>query len=63
MLDILLGENMSYVILTSSNDKYEKMKVEELEMVGRIIWSQLHGVKTNIIRKNGMKSIFKIIAN
>jgi SOS-response transcriptional repressor LexA len=34
-----------YVILTSSNGKYEKMKVEELEMVGRIIWSQPHGVK------------------
>ena len=34
-----------YVILTSSNGKYEKMKVKELEMVGRIIWSQPHGVK------------------
>jgi SOS-response transcriptional repressor LexA len=34
-----------YVILTSSNGKYEKMKVEGLGMVGRIIWSQPHGVK------------------
>jgi len=34
-----------YVILTSSNGKYEKMKVEELEMVGRIIWSQPPGTK------------------
>jgi repressor LexA len=34
-----------YVILTSSNGKYEKMRVNELEMVGRIIWSQPRGVK------------------
>jgi len=32
-----------YVILTSSNGKYERMKVEEAEIIGRIIWSQPPG--------------------
>ena len=32
-----------YVVLTSSNGKYERMKVEEAEIVGRIIWSQPPG--------------------
>lgn len=32
-----------FVVLTSSNGKYERMKVEEAEIVGRIIWSQPPG--------------------
>ena len=32
-----------YVVLTSSNGKYERMKVQEAEIVGRIIWSQPPG--------------------
>jgi len=31
--------------LTSSNGKYEKMKVEEAEIIGRIIFSQPPGSK------------------
>ena len=34
-----------YAILTSSNGRYERIKVEDLEMIGRIIWSQPPGVK------------------